>query len=60
MALLLAIETTTRNCSVALFQNNKLIHLKEKTYKEYSHAELLTLFIQEVIEKANIDFSAFF
>ena len=58
MALLLAIETTTRNCSVALFQNNKLIHLKEKTYKEYSHAELLTLFIQEVIEKANIDFSA--
>lgn len=58
MALLLAIETTTRNCSVALFHNNTLLQLKEKTYKEYSHAELLTLFIQEVIENANIRLQA--
>ena len=54
MALLLAIETTTRNCSVALFQNDKLIQLKEKTYEDYSHAEFLTLYIQEVVEKAHV------
>jgi tRNA threonylcarbamoyladenosine biosynthesis protein TsaB len=54
MALLLAIETTTKNCSIALFENSNLLHLKEQNSAEYSHAEKLTLFIEEVIQKANI------
>ena len=54
MALLLAVETTTKNCSVALFENSNLIKLKEQNSDEYSHAEQLTLFIEEVVEKSNI------
>jgi len=54
MALLLAIETTTKNCSVALFENSNLIQLKERNSDEYSHAEQLTLFIEEVVKKSKI------
>ena len=54
MALLLAIETTTKNCSVALFENSNLLQLKEKNSNEYSHAEQLTLFIEGVVKKSNI------
>ena len=45
MALLLAIETTTKNCSVALFKNNVLIDFHEEVSDKYVHAERLTLFI---------------
>jgi tRNA threonylcarbamoyladenosine biosynthesis protein TsaB len=54
MALLLAIETTTKNCSVALFNNSSLLELKEQNSKAFSHAEQLTLFIEEVVKKSNI------
>ena len=54
MALLLAIETTTKNCSVALFENSNLISYKEKNSNEYSHAERLTFFIEEVVKKSTI------
>ena len=55
MALLLAVETTTKNCSVALFKNSDLIQLKERNSDEYLHAEQLTLFIEEVVKKSNIN-----
>ena len=51
MALILAIETTTRNCSVALFQNEKLLVLKEDYSDDYSHAEQLTLFVIEAMKE---------
>ena len=54
MALLLAVETTTKNCSVALFENSTLIQLKERNSDEYSHAEQLTLFIEEVVRTSKI------
>ena len=54
MALLLAIETTTKNCSVALFNNSSLLELKERNSEAFSHAEQLTLFIEEVVKKSNI------
>ncbi|WP_394907572.1 tRNA (adenosine(37)-N6)-threonylcarbamoyltransferase complex dimerization subunit type 1 TsaB [uncultured Mesonia sp.] len=50
MALLLALETTTTNCSVALWKDEKLIDLIEDRTPGYSHAELLHTFIQKVIE----------
>ena len=58
MALLLAIETTTKNCSVALFENGNLVQLKECNSDEYLHAEQLTLFIEEVIKSTNITLKA--
>ena len=54
MALILAIETTTKNCSVALFNKGILLQLKEENSDNYSHAENLTLFINEVLTKENI------
>ncbi len=54
MAFLLAIETTTKNCSVALFENSNLLCLSEYKSDNYSHAEKLTFFIQEVIKKTNL------
>ena len=54
MAFILAIETTTKNCSVALFENEQLLALKEHCSDDYSHAEKLTLFIEEVIKSANL------
>tara|TARA_B100001142_G_C14336179_1_gene655983 strand:+ start:1625 stop:2302 length:678 start_codon:yes stop_codon:yes gene_type:complete len=54
MAFLLNIETTTKNCSIALFENENLITLKEQRSEKYSHAEQLILFIEEVLRQANI------
>jgi len=54
MAIILAIETTTKNCSVALFDNGILVQLKERNSGDYSHAEQLTLFIKEVLRESNI------
>ena len=50
MALLLGIETTTKNCSVALFKNNVLIDFYEEVSDKYMHAERLTLFIINLLK----------
>ena len=54
MALILGIETATKNCSVALFKDGIVIAEKEHISDGYSHAEQLTLFIQQVIDSAKI------
>ena len=54
MALILAIETATTNCSVALFKAGVLIAEKEHNTDGYTHAEQLTLFIEEVVESAKV------
>ena len=54
MAIILALDTSTKNCSVALFNGNKIIALKEQNSDGYAHAEKLTLFIEEVIKSANL------
>ena len=54
MALILGIETATKNCSVALFKDSKLIAEKEHVSDGYTHAEQLNLFIKEVVGSANI------
>ena len=56
MALLLTLETATRNCSVALFDNQKMLQIKEYVSERYSHSEQLTLFIQQVLKDAHITF----
>lgn len=54
MGLILNIETTTTNCSVALAQNGQLLALKEHSSKNYSHSEELHLFIKEVLEESEV------
>jgi tRNA threonylcarbamoyladenosine biosynthesis protein TsaB len=57
MAYLLAIETTTEICSVALGNNGQLVALAENE-KENSHAEKIMLFADEVLQQANLEPSA--
>tara|TARA_B100001109_G_scaffold251095_1_gene245108 strand:- start:350 stop:1021 length:672 start_codon:yes stop_codon:yes gene_type:complete len=55
MAYILNIETSTTNCSVAVSYNGKQISLKEDNNKQYSHAERLHLYIEEVLNTAKIN-----
>jgi len=54
LAYILNIETATKNCSVALAFEGKLIAIKEINSGSYSHAELLHPFVKEVLEMAKI------
>lgn len=49
MALILCIETATTNCSVALAENNTCLQLKEDRTNQYSHAEQLHVFIEDIL-----------
>ena len=51
---ILCLETSTKACSVALGQNGKVRAVKESLDEKYSHAENLTLYIEEVCCQANI------
>ena len=50
MALILNIETSTTNCSVSLSLKGETLFLKEDYSSNYSHAERLHVFIDEVIK----------
>jgi tRNA threonylcarbamoyladenosine biosynthesis protein TsaB len=55
MAKILNIETATSVCSVAVGINGKCVALKE-TNEGRTHAEFITVFIDEVIKKAGIEY----
>ncbi|MCC7331672.1 MAG: tRNA (adenosine(37)-N6)-threonylcarbamoyltransferase complex dimerization subunit type 1 TsaB [Flavobacteriales bacterium] len=53
MSLILGIETSTKMCSVAINNDSKLLAFREQG-GDYSHAELLAVFIKEVCDDAKI------
>ena len=57
MALILNIETATKNCSVSLSNEGKTMVCKEIAEQNFSHAEKLHLFIAEVLAENNLVFS---
>lgn len=57
MSLILNIETATNVCSVALARDGKLISLKESK-QDKSHAELLTVFIEDILNTNNLKASS--
>ena len=54
MIYILNIETSTTNCSVSLSENGHLIGLKEDNSLQYSHAERLHVYIDEVLKTAKV------
>ncbi len=54
MAYILSIETSTTNCSVSLSYEGETLVLKEDNNINYSHAESLHVFIDDVLKSANI------
>lgn len=57
MALILNIETSTENCSVALARDGKVISYKEENSERYIHSESLHPFIGEVIKDGGVSLS---
>jgi tRNA threonylcarbamoyladenosine biosynthesis protein TsaB len=53
---ILSIESSTKNCSVCLSKGEEIIGFKEES-GSYAHAEKLSLFAEEVLQKAEIKFS---
>ena len=54
MAIILNIETSTTNCSVSLSNEGETLVLKEDNNANYSHAESLHVFIDDVIKSAKL------
>jgi tRNA threonylcarbamoyladenosine biosynthesis protein TsaB len=54
LAIILNIETATKNCSVSLAKNGEVIAIKELNNGNYSHAEVLHPFIVAVLKEANL------
>jgi tRNA threonylcarbamoyladenosine biosynthesis protein TsaB len=57
MAIILNLETATKNCSVALAKEGKTIACKEIAEQNFSHAEKLHVFIEELLANYNLKFS---
>ena len=57
MAIILNIETATKNCSVALSAEGKTIACKEIAEQNFSHAEKLHVFIEELLSENQLTFS---
>lgn len=55
MALILNIETASKNCSVSISKDGNIIALKEINEGGYTHAENLHHFIEEVLKISNIN-----
>ncbi|TAL60703.1 MAG: tRNA (adenosine(37)-N6)-threonylcarbamoyltransferase complex dimerization subunit type 1 TsaB [Bacteroidetes bacterium] len=51
--MILCLETSTKACSVALGKNGTVLALKESVDEQYSHAENLTLYIEDVCKQSN-------
>lgn len=59
MSYILNIETATKNCSVALAKDGNTIICKELATENFSHAEKLHVFIEEILVECNIHISQF-
>ena len=54
MAIILNIETATKNCSVSIAKNGTVLAIKELNNGNYSHAEVLHPFIDTILKEASI------
>ena len=55
--MILNIETATKNCSVALAKEGKIVACKEIAEQNFSHAEKLHVFIEELLTENQLQFS---
>ena len=52
--MLLCIETSGKNCSVALFEGLQLVSIREVHSEQFSHSENLHVFIEQVLKESNL------
>jgi len=56
MDYILNIETSTKNCSVSVGMNGKVVSIVENTAVDFNHAEKLHQFINQALEESKIKF----
>ena len=56
MPIILNLETATKNCSVSIAKEGKTIICKEIATENFSHAEKLHVFIEEILQETNLSF----
>jgi tRNA threonylcarbamoyladenosine biosynthesis protein TsaB len=54
LAIILNIETSTKNCSVSIANKGEVVAIKELNNGNYSHAEVLHPFIEAILKDGNI------
>lgn len=52
---ILCLETATTNCSVAIGESGKIVALREDNNDQYSHAEKLHVFIDELLSETGLE-----
>ena len=52
--MLLCIENSGKNCSVALFEGLQLVSIREVHTEQFSHSENLHVFIEQVLKESNL------
>ena len=52
--MMLCIETSGKNCSVALFEGLQLVSIREVHTEQFSHSENLHVFIEQVLKESNL------
>ncbi|MGB0891881.1 MAG: tRNA (adenosine(37)-N6)-threonylcarbamoyltransferase complex dimerization subunit type 1 TsaB [Flavobacteriaceae bacterium] len=57
MAIILNIETATKNCSVSVAKEGEILAIKELNNGNYSHAEVLHPFVLDILKEAAISTS---
>jgi len=59
MALILCLETSSKNCSVSICENGKLLFVKEYFDENYSHGEQLHILIESLLMESNMSINHF-
>jgi tRNA threonylcarbamoyladenosine biosynthesis protein TsaB len=54
LAIILNIETSTKNCSVSIANSGKIVAIKELNNGSYSHAEVLHPYIETILKEGSI------
>jgi tRNA threonylcarbamoyladenosine biosynthesis protein TsaB len=57
MAVILNLETATKNCSVAIARDGNTIAIEEFAGEGYTHAEKLHVFIEDVLKECGLTYS---
>ncbi|MCO5725681.1 tRNA (adenosine(37)-N6)-threonylcarbamoyltransferase complex dimerization subunit type 1 TsaB [Robiginitalea marina] len=57
MATILNLETASTNCSVSIYRGDRLLALREDPSPEYTHGELLHVFMAEAMEEAGLEWA---
>lgn len=57
MAVILNVETATKNCSVGVAKNGQTLAVVEAAADQYIHSEKLHQFIKQCLEKASVSFA---